>query len=172
MERGQKLVWGRSRDENVLRICKVISRLMFTFRSFILSCPIVLSDSEDQCLTVLGAQADLDLRCPYYAPRHYFARSGEHSPYTRKTCLYNFDPLKPHFYIVKLGFTGVYVNFLISAQKCRLWVLVRTASLRRFYRVPIIYVLSRNMKISELFIWKFSVFWRWNFPYIWIGVFS
>ena len=24
-----------------------------------------------------------------------------------KTCLYNFDPLKPHFYIVKLGFTGV-----------------------------------------------------------------
>ena len=22
--------------------------------------------------------------------------------------LYNFDPIKPHFYIVKLGFTGVY----------------------------------------------------------------
>ena len=33
-----------------------------------------------------------------------------------KTCLYNFDPLKPHFYIVKLGFTGVYIMFLISAQ--------------------------------------------------------
>ena len=33
-----------------------------------------------------------------------------------KTCLYNFDPLEPHFYIVKLGFTGVYINFLISAQ--------------------------------------------------------
>ena len=30
-----------------------------------------------------------------------------------KTCLYNFDPLKPHFYIVKLGFTGVYIIFLI-----------------------------------------------------------
>ena len=44
-----------------------------------------------------------------------------------KTCLYNFDPLKPHFYIVKLGFTGVYIIFLISAQKHRLWVLVRTA---------------------------------------------
>ena len=28
-----------------------------------------------------------------------------------KTCLYNFDPLKPHFYIVKLGFTGVYIIF-------------------------------------------------------------
>ena len=33
-----------------------------------------------------------------------------------KTCLYNFDPLKPHFYIVKLEFTGVYIIFLISAQ--------------------------------------------------------
>ena len=33
-----------------------------------------------------------------------------------KTYLYNFDPLKPHFYTVKLGFTGVYTIFLISAQ--------------------------------------------------------
>ena len=33
-----------------------------------------------------------------------------------KTFLYNFDPLKSHFYIVKLGFTGVYIIFLISAQ--------------------------------------------------------
>ena len=33
-----------------------------------------------------------------------------------KTCLYNFDPHKPNFYVVKLGFTGVYVIFLISAQ--------------------------------------------------------
>ena len=29
-----------------------------------------------------------------------------------KTYLYNFDALKPHFYIVKLGFTGVYIIFL------------------------------------------------------------
>ena len=33
-----------------------------------------------------------------------------------KTYLYNFDPLKPHFYVVKLGFTRVYIIFLISAQ--------------------------------------------------------
>ena len=33
-----------------------------------------------------------------------------------KTRLYNIDPLKPSFYIVKLGFTGVYIIFLISAQ--------------------------------------------------------
>ena len=37
-----------------------------------------------------------------------------------KTCLWNFDPLKPHFYMVKLWFTGVYIIFLISAQKHRL----------------------------------------------------
>ena len=33
-----------------------------------------------------------------------------------KTWPYNIDPLKPHFYIVKLEFTGVYIIFLISAQ--------------------------------------------------------
>ena len=36
--------------------------------------------------------------------------------YITKTYLYTFDPLKLHFYIVKLGFTGVYIIFLISAQ--------------------------------------------------------
>ena len=49
-----------------------------------------------------------------------------------KTRLYNFDPLGPHFYIVKLGFTGIFIIFLTSTQKHRLWVLVRTASSRRF----------------------------------------
>ena len=35
-----------------------------------------------------------------------------------KTYLYNFDPLKPHFYIhvVKLGFKGVYIIFLILLE--------------------------------------------------------
>ena len=33
-----------------------------------------------------------------------------------KTCLYNFDPCIPHFYIVKLGLPGVYIIFHISAQ--------------------------------------------------------
>ena len=36
--------------------------------------------------------------------------------YITKTYLYNFDPLKPHFYIIKLRFTGVYIIILISAQ--------------------------------------------------------
>ena len=94
-------------------------------------------------------------RQKFYKHRIFFHVSMLQS--ITKTCLYNFDPLKPHFYVVKLGFTGVYIIFLISAQKHRLWVLVRTASLRRFQRVPTIYILSRNMKnIRFFFIWNLS----------------
>ena len=54
------------------------------------------------------------------------------------------DPLTPHFYIVKLGFTdGIHKsihNFLNFALKHRLWVLIRTAC------VLMIYVLSKNFK--------------------------
>ena len=65
-----------------------------------------------------------------------------------KTRIYSFDPLKPHFYIVKPGFIGVYINFLISAQNHRLWVLVRTAS--PFW--------AEIWKLPETFIWKFHFF--------------
>ena len=95
-----------------------------------------------------------------------------------KTYLYNFDPLKSYFYILKLGFTGGYIIFLISAQKHRLWVLVRTASA---YIVGTRWG-SSNENPQSLFwaeIWKISEFlsenfqyWWWNFQYIWIGVFS
>ena len=34
-----------------------------------------------------------------------------------KTYIYNFDPLKSHFYIVKLGFKRLYIIFLISARR-------------------------------------------------------
>ena len=50
-----------------------------------------------------------------------------------KTYLYNFEPFKPHFYIVKLGSSGVdIIFFYFCIKKNRLWVLVRTASPRRF----------------------------------------
>ena len=35
--------------------------------------------------------------------------------------------------MAKLGFIGVHIIFLISAQKHRLWVLVRTASPKMFF---------------------------------------
>ena len=77
-----------------------------------------------------------------------------------KTYLYNFDPLKPYFYIVKLGFTGVYITFLSSAQKHRLCVLVRTASHRT------IFVLSRNIKNIRFFINKLLVVFLGEIFYI------
>ena len=62
-----------------------------------------------------------------------------------KTCLYNFDPLKPHFYIEKLGFTGVYIIFLIFAQNIDCEYSLEPPR-RGGSRVPTIYALSRNMK--------------------------
>ena len=50
--------------------------------------------------------------------------------------------------------TGVYRGihyFSYICSKHRLWVLVRTASPRRFYRVPTIYVLSKSMKNIRVF---------------------
>ena len=43
-----------------------------------------------------------------------------------------FWPPQTHFYVVKLGFTGVYIIYIISGQKHRLWALIRTASARVF----------------------------------------
>ena len=71
-----------------------------------------------------------------------------------KIYLYNFDPLKPHFYIVKLGFTVVYIIFLISAQNKYVDCGLIT-----------VYVLSRNIKkklsvlVGEIFkIFEYACF--------------
>ena len=50
--------------------------------------------------------------------------SEDRSPSLREHAYIILTPIQPHFYIVKLGFTGVYIIFLISAQKHGLWVLV------------------------------------------------
>ena len=60
----------------------------------------------------------------------YTYSTSIHNFLTSNARLYNFDPHKPHFYIVKLGLIGVISIFL--AKKHRLWVLIRTASPRRF----------------------------------------
>ena len=52
-----------------------------------------------------------------FMPFMVWAVSSEKVPSNiTETYLYNSDPLKPHFYIVKLGLTGVYIIFIISAQ--------------------------------------------------------
>ena len=67
-----------------------------------------------------------------------------------KTYIYSFDPLKPHFYIVKLGFTGLYIIFLIFAQKQKLWVLGRA-------------VLTSTHNMCWVEIWNISEFLSENF---------
>ena len=84
-----------------------------------------------------------------------------------KTCLYNVDPLKPHFYIVKLGFTGVYITFLFllknidcgyslepprrggSNEYPQSMFLSRNRKV--MFWAETIYVLSRNMKTIRIF---------------------
>ena len=55
---------------------------------------------------------------PGYSLSNFLSESDlqcKKSDLIMKTCLYNFDPLEPHFYIVKLGFTGVYIIFVALA---------------------------------------------------------
>ena len=76
-----------------------------------------------------------------------------------KTYLYNSDPLKPHFYILKLGFTWVYIIVLISTQKHKLWYSLEPPQWGGSNEyVPTIYVLSKNMKNIRIFYLKFSFF--------------
>ena len=69
-----------------------------------------------------------------------------------KTYLYNVDPLKPHFYIVKVGFTGVYINFLISAQNIDCGYSLEPPRRGGSNEYPQSMFLSRNKKNIRIFI--------------------
>ena len=75
-----------------------------------------------------------------------------------KTCLYNCDPLKPHFYIIKLGFTGVYLIFLISAQNIDCGYSLEPPRRGGSNEYPQSMFWAEIWKISEFFILKFSFF--------------
>ena len=89
-----------------------------------------------------------------------------------KTCLYIFEPLKPHFYIVKLGFTGVCIIFLIFAQKLNCEHSLEPPRRGGSNEYPQSMFWATAWKISELFYLKIFNFWWWTFLYIWTGVFS
>ena len=75
-----------------------------------------------------------------------------------KTYLYNFDPLKPDFYIVKLGFTGVYIIFLFSAQNVDCGYSLELPRRGGSNEYPQSMFCAEIWKISEFFIPKVSVF--------------
>ena len=94
---------------------------------------------------------------------------GKYEHIITKTYLYTFDPLKLHFYIVKLGFTGVYIMFslfLLKIRDCRYsleppsrGVLTSTHNLC---------FEQKYEKYQNFYLKIFIFFWWRNFQYIWI----
>ena len=76
-----------------------------------------------------------------------------------KTYLYNFDPLKPHFYIVKLGFTGVYIIFLISAQNIDCGYSLEPPRRGGSNEYPQSMFWAETWEISDFFYLKNLIFW-------------
>ena len=79
--------------------------------------------------------------------------------YITKTRLYSFDPIKPHFYTVKLGFTGVYIIILISAQNIDFGYSLEPPRRGGSNEYPQSMFWAEIWKILEFFIWKFASFW-------------
>ena len=75
-----------------------------------------------------------------------------------KTYLYNSDALQPHFYIVKLGFTGIYIIFLISAQNIDCGYSLEPPRRGGSNEYPQSMFCAEIWKISAFCIWKFSFF--------------
>ena len=73
--------------------------------------------------------------------------------------LYNFDPLKPHFYIVKLGFTGVYIIFLFLLKNIDCGYSLEPPRRGGSNGYPQSTFLSRNMKTIRIFYLKTFSFW-------------
>ena len=77
-----------------------------------------------------------------------------------KTRLYNFGPLKPHFYIVKLGFTGLgyklFFLFLLKNIDCGYSLEPPHRGGSNEYPQSMFWAEIR--KISGFFTWKISVF--------------
>ena len=127
----------------------------------------------------VSAQSDQSLRCPHEETLHPWlpkvrpmnilirlrecagwseSSLGAHVLIIKETRLYNVDPLKPHFYIVKLGFTGVHIISLISAQKHRLWYSLEPPRRGGSNEYPQSMFLSRNKKIIRIFYLKIFYF--------------
>ena len=102
------------------------------------------------------AQADFVFMANYDV-RGHFLRCALNIWAIMKTRQYNFDPLKPHFYVVKLGFTGVYIIFLILLRNIDCGYSLkppRRCGSNGYHNL----FCTKIWKISEFFIWKFSFF--------------
>ena len=78
-------------------------------------------------------------------------------------------PPKPHFYIVKLGFTGVYIIFLILLKNIYCGYSLELPLRGSSNEYPQSMFWAEMWKILEF---SSFGFWWWNFQYIWIDIFS
>ena len=79
---------------------------------------------------------------------------------SRKHTYIILTPLKPHFYMVKLGFTGLYIIFLILLKKnigCGYSLEPPRRGGSNEYPQSMFW--TEIWKLSIFFIWKFSLFW-------------
>ena len=76
-----------------------------------------------------------------------------------KTRLYDFNPLKPHFYIVKLGFTGVYIIFLILLKYIDCGYLLELPRRGGSNEYPQSMFWSEIWRNIEIFYLKIYLFW-------------
>ena len=75
-----------------------------------------------------------------------------------KTYPYDFDPLKHQFYIVKLGFTGVYIIYLLFLlENINCGYSLEPPRRGGSNEHPQSMFWAEIWKISEIFVWKFSV---------------
>ena len=81
-------------------------------------------------------------------------------PCITKTCLYNFDPIKPHFYVVKLGVYRGNIICHISAQNIDCGYSLEPPRRGGSNEYPQSMFWAEIWKILEFFIWKFSFFGR------------
>ena len=87
-----------------------------------------------------------------------------------KTCLYHFDTLKPHFYIVKLVLSEVYIIFF-SAYNIDCTYSLELPRRDGSNEYPQSMFWAEIWKNIRIFYLKIIIFWWYNFQYIWIGMF-
>ena len=150
------------------------------FICFHIYCLYVFYQVDDYCLVVLKSlltitghtsQCNCVYCLPNYLPLIKQYRNAFRT-YITKTYLYDFDPLKPHFYIVKLGFTGVYYFFLFLLKNIDCGFSLEPPRRGGSNEYPQSMFWVEIWKMSEFFYLKTFSFWWSNFQYIWIGVFS
>ena len=91
---------------------------------------------------------------------------------SQKHAYINLTPLQPHFYIVKLGFTGVYIIFLILLNNIDCGYSLEPPRRGGSNVYHNLCFEQKYEKYESFYMHFFPIFWRWNFLYIWIGVFS